>query len=408
MASLVPLAIAPTQAAAAIDACWRNGDAVVLLDPRAPQAEVARQLEALDVDGPVADGVALVVATSGTTGEPRGVEITHAALEAASRAVDSVLGRDDADRWLCCLPVHGIAGLAILTRSRYTGVPVEVHDAFSIEAVSASLAAGANLISLVPTTLIRLLDAGAPLERARRVLLGGGPVPPGLRERARAAGVELITTYGLTETCGGCVYDGRPLPGVEIALAPPPVDRADPAHPWREGAALDHEILLRGPMLMRGYRSRPELTAAALDADGWLHTGDAGCLTAAGRLQVVDRLKDLVVSGGVNVSPTEVERVLADTPGVKDVCVTGRADAEWGERVVAHVVPVDAADPPTLEGLRAHARERLAVAKLPRELVLVASIPRTGGGKVLRRLLSPGGSSPVPPMPHTEPDGEMP
>ncbi len=386
-----------------------------MLDPRAPQAEHERQIRALDVGGPVDDGVALVVATSGTTGEPRGVELTHAALEAASRAVMSVLGCDGDDRWLCCLPVHGIAGLAILTRARFTGVPVEVHDGFSVEHVSARLMAGATLISLVPTTLIRLLDAGAPLHRARRVLLGGGPVPPGLRERAAHAGVEVIATYGLTETCGGCVYDERPLPGVEIALAPtgatapaPPTGASEPTPPDDDGAAPRHEILLRGPMLMHGYRSRPDLTAAALDAHGWLHTGDAGRFTADGRLEVVDRLKDLVVSGGVNVSPTEVERVLADTPGVKDVCVTGRPDPEWGERVVAHVVPVDPADPPTLAGLRAHARDRLAVAKLPRELELVATIPRTGGGKALRRLLSPGGSAPVPRPPSTEPNGETP
>jgi O-succinylbenzoic acid--CoA ligase len=379
---LVAITLTPTQAAPAVAACWEDGSAVLVLDPKAPAADRERVIGALrptevwEGDGrrpvggglPVAEGVAAVVTTSGTTGEPRGVELSHAALAAAARAVDAALDPGPDDRWLCCLPLHGIAGLAIAVRARQGGRAVEVHDGFSVDRVGAAVAGGAGLVSLVPTMLARLLDAGAPLAAARAVLLGGGPIPAALRARAEAAGVPVIATYGLTETGGGCVHDGRPLDGVRVAIG------------------ADDEILLAGPMLFERYRLRPELTEAAR-VDGWLRTGDAGRLHPDGRLEVVDRIKDLVVTGGVNVSPTEVERVLTACPGVADVAVRGRPDAEWGERVVAFVVPVDPQAPPVLADVRAWARDRLAAAKLPRELVLVDTVPRSPGGKVLRRLL---------------------
>jgi len=150
----------------------------------------------------------------------------------------------------------------------------------------------------------------------------------------------------------------------------------------------DDEILVRGDVVMRGYRLAPEETAAAFTADGWLRTGDAGTVDADGRLQVVDRLRDLIITGGVNVSPTEVERVLAAHPGVADVCVAGAADPDWGERVVAWVVPRDRARPPALADLRAFAAERLSAAKLPRQVVVVDAVPRTAGGKPRRRRLT--------------------
>jgi acyl-CoA synthetase (AMP-forming)/AMP-acid ligase II len=141
-------------------------------------------------------------------------------------------------------------------------------------------------------------------------------------------------------------------------------------------------------MVMRGYRMAPEETAGAFTAGGWLRTGDAGAIDAGGRLRVVDRLRDLIITGGVNVSPSEVEAVLAGHPDVADVCVTGSADAEWGERVVAHIVPRDPGAPPALEDLRAFAGGQLSAAKLPREVVIAGEIPRTAGGKPLRRLLT--------------------
>jgi O-succinylbenzoic acid--CoA ligase len=207
----------------------------------------------------------------------------------------------------------------------------------------------------------RLRAGGVELGRFRRILLGGGPV--------HESGPNIVATYGMTETWGGVVHDGHPLPDVDLMIG--------------EG----DEILIRAPMVMRGYRLAPEETEAAFTAGGWLRTGDAGVIDAGGRLRVVDRLRDLIVTGEVKVSPSEVEAVLARHPGVADVCVAAAPDPEWGERVVAHVVPASDGAPPTLAELRAFAGEQLSVAKLPREVVLTEAIPRTAGGKPLRRLL---------------------
>ncbi len=220
--------------------------------------------------------------------------------------------------------------------------------------------------------LRRLLAAGDEAARFRRVLLGGGPVPADLVAEAARRGVGLVRTYGLTETFGGMVHDGHPLDGAEVRVGDP------------EG-----EVLVRGPMLFRRYRGDPDRTAAALGG-GWLRTGDLGRLDPGGRLVVLGRSDDLVISGGVNVHPDEVEAVLATHPGVAEAAVAGRPDPEWGQRVAAFVVPRDPAHPPTLAELRAFARERLAPAKAPRELVLVAALPRSPSGKLLRRLLPDG------------------
>jgi len=237
----------------------------------------------------------------------------------------------------------------------------------------AEAAGRATLVSLVPTMLRRLLAAGDQAARFRRILLGGGPVPPDLAAEATTRGAHLVRTYGLTETFGGMVHDGHPLPGVDLRVEEP------------EG-----ELLVRGPMLFRRYRGDPGRTAAAL-RDGWLATGDLGRLAPGGRLLVVlGRRDDLVISGGVNVHPDEVEAVLARHPGVAEAAVAGRPDPEWGQRVAAFVVPRDPARPPSLEELRAFARERLAAAKAPRELVLVPALPRGPSGKLLRRLLGEG------------------
>jgi acyl-CoA synthetase (AMP-forming)/AMP-acid ligase II len=253
-----------------------------------------------------------------------------------------------------------VAGLAVLGRAWAGDILVTVLGGFDVVTVAA---ADATLVSLVPTMVGRLRDGGVDLGRFRRILLGGGPV--------HETGDNIVATYGMTETWGGVVHDGHPLSSVELALGE------------------SDEILVRAPMVMRGYRLDPELTAATLDAEGWLRTGDVGAFEADGRLRVVDRLRDLIITGGVNVSPSEVEAVLAAHPGVADVCVRGAADPDWGERVVAHVVPSDASSPPALDELRAFAADRLSAPKLPRQLVVVDRIPRTPGGKALRRLLGP-------------------
>jgi O-succinylbenzoic acid--CoA ligase len=381
---LVALALPRPAAARAVVAAWEASEAVLPLDVAAPAPELAALLAAarpthlVDGDGrralpggrPVTGGVAAVVATSGTGGAPKLVELGADAIAWSARATSRSLDAGPGDRWLCCVPVHGVAGLAVVARAWHTGLPVEVHDRFDPAAV-ADAAGRATLVSLVPTQLRRLLAAGDHPARFRRVLLGGGPIPAGLAADAAARGVRLVRTYGLTETFGGMAHDGHPLEGAEV--------RTDP-----EG-----ELLVRGPMLFRRYRGDPARTAAAL-RDGWLHTGDLGRIGPDGRVTVLGRRDDLVISGGVNVHPDEVEAVLATHPEVAEVAVAGRPDPEWEQRVTAFVVPRDPRNPPTLDDLRAHARERLAAAKAPRELILVPSLPRTASGKLLRRLLPNG------------------
>jgi O-succinylbenzoic acid--CoA ligase len=382
--ALVALALPRPAAARAVVAAWEAAEAVLPLDVDAPAPELAALLAAarpthlVDGDGrralpggrPVEHGVAAVVATSGTGGAPKLVELGAAAIAWSAEATSRSLDAGPGDRWLCCVPTHGVAGLAVVARAWRTGLPVEVHERFDPAAVAAA-AGRATLVSLVPTQLRRLLAAGDQAARFRRVLLGGGPVPAALAADAAARGVQVVRTYGLTETFGGMAHDGHPLAGAEVGSAP-------------EG-----ELLVRGPMLFRRYRGDPARTAAAL-RDGWLHTGDLGRIGPDGRLTVLGRRDDLIISGGVNVHPDEVEAVLATHPGVAEVAVAGRADPEWGQRVTAVVVPRDPRNPPTLDDLRGHARERLAAAKVPSALTLVPSLPRTASGKLLRRLLPHG------------------
>jgi O-succinylbenzoic acid--CoA ligase len=385
---LVAVVLPRPEAARAVTQRWDRGEAVSVLDPAAPPAALERLLTSLapthvlDASGeravpdgrPVDDDVAAVVVTSGTTGEPKGVELTSAGADAIGRGFAAALGVEDDDRALVCVPLHHVAGLAILARARVSGVPVTVHPAFAVAAVAdAPAREGATLVSLVPTMLARLLEAGAPLDAFRVLVIGGAPLPRALRARAEAAGAQVVDSYGLSETWGGVLLDGVPIDGAEVRLA-----GAD------DDAATD-EILVRGPMVMARYRGDPVATSAAFTRDGWLRTGDLGAQATGGGVAVVDRLKDLVVTGGVNVSPSAVEAVLADAPGVAEVCVVGAPDEEWGERVVAYVVPMDASTPPRLESLRAFAGDRLSRAQLPKDIVLVDEIPRTRGGKVLRR-----------------------
>jgi o-succinylbenzoate---CoA ligase len=398
MSDLLAVVLPRSAAVPEIVRAWEAGRAVLPIDPAAPWPELRRVLDALrpthllDRDGVVAladgeaveEGVAAVVATSGTTGVPKGVELTAAGIEASSLAVSAALGAGADDRWLACVGLHSVAGLAIVARAWHTGASLEVHDHFDTDAVARAAAGGATLVSVVPTMLARLLDAGARLEGFRRVLLGGAPAPAELVERARAQRVTVVRTYGLTETFGGMAHDGHPLEGVEL------------------GIAGDGEITVRGPMLLRRYRRDPVATRAAL-RDSWLYTADLGRIEADGRLRVLGRRDDLVITGGVSVHPSEVEAVLARHPEVDDVAVGAAPDPAWGQRLVAYVVPRDRLLPPTLAALRAFARERLSAPKAPRELVLVKRLPRTASGKILRRRLTslaPAGSAPVDPSDH--------
>ena len=379
---LVAVVLPPPDAADAIRHVWDAGDAVIVIDPSAPgrrdRITAAAPTHIIDIDGsrpafggrPVPGGVGAIVATSGTTGRARHVELTMSGLVASAAGVHAALAVDPLrDRWLACLPLHSIAGLAIVARSYISETPVVVHPRFDAHAV-AQASAACSLVSLVPTTLHRLLDVDPPAARRfRRLLIGGAPLPEELTRRATQAGVNIVTTYGLTETGGGCVHDGHPLPGVEIDLAP--------------GTS---EILVRGPVVMRGYRDIP----AAHDTwrDDWLRTGDVGRWEPDGRLTVVDRIKDLVITGGVNVSPVAVEVACRGATGIDDLAIIGIPDPEWGERVVACVVPSVPSNPPSLDALRAAGTANgLLAAELPREIRVVASIPRTPGGKTQRRFL---------------------
>jgi O-succinylbenzoic acid--CoA ligase len=356
---LVSLAMPPGEDfIAALDEAWAAGDAVLPLDPAAPDAARERLLEAMRPDELIDDDIALVIATSGSTGEPKGAQLSHAAIQASIRAAHARIGLQPDDVWLSCLPWHHIGGLQVMLRSRLLGIPLIVHNRFDVERFAE---ADATLTSLVPTQLAGLLDAGVDLRRFRAILLGGAAAPRELLRRAREADAAIVTTYGMSETAGGCVYDGRPLDGVEVLVRD------------------DGRLALRGPMLMTGYRMRPDLTAAVLQ-DGWLITSDLGRVEASGLVEVAGRADDVIVTGGENVMPDDVASVLRRHPAIVDVAVVGVADERWGQRVVAVVV----GDAPDLGELREWGRALLPAAALPREVVRVRALPILPSGKLDR------------------------
>jgi O-succinylbenzoic acid--CoA ligase len=366
--------------AAALDG---TGPAILPLDPRLPAAQVSALLAAfapaaLETQGdtqrrlptaPVPPDVAVVIATSGSTGEPKGVQLTAAALLHSARASLGRLAARPGERWLCPLPTSHIAGLGVLVRSLVTGTDPVVTGRLGDDADLAAL--GCAHVSLVPAQLRRLLAAGADLAAVRTILLGGAAVPPGLLAAARAAGARVVTSYGMSETCGGCVYDGIPLAGVSVRT--------------RDGGRIE----IAGPVLFAGYRGQPGLTAAAL-ADGWFVTSDAGAVDSAGRLTVHGRADEMINTGGEKVAPGPVAAALEQCPGVREAVVIGVPDPRWGERVTAIVVPADPADPPALPALRELVAQRLPRYAAPRALLLVPEIPVLGPGKpdlaALRRL----------------------
>jgi O-succinylbenzoic acid--CoA ligase len=357
---LVALALPPGEAfIAALDDAWQRGDAVMPIDPNAPRPVTERLLSTMRLDEPVDDDVALVIPTSGSTGEPKGVQLSHVALAASIRASHQRIGLEPADRWLSCLLWQHIGGILVMLRSRLLDIPLTVHEHFEVERFASE---PATLTSLVPTQLVRLLDAGVDLARFRAILLGGGPAPAQLLARAAEAGAAIITTYGMSETSGGCVYDGVPLDGVEVRIG------------------AEGRVQLRGPTLMSGYRGRPDLTADAL-VDGWMVSSDLGELDPGGRLVVTGRVDDVVLTGGENVVAAQVAEVLASHPDIAEVEVIGVPDPEWGQRVVAVVVPRRSGVVPSLAELRLWCVDRLPAAARPLGMVVVEQIPRLGSGK---------------------------
>ncbi|NTW41994.1 MAG: AMP-binding protein [Cellulomonadaceae bacterium] len=326
----------------------------------------------------VAPDVCLVVRTSGSSGGARGVLLGRDAIMASVEATHTRLGGPG--RWVVALPLAHVAGLQVLIRSIVAGTEPVVVEAqrFTPEALAAAADAadGAQRLytSLVPTQLHRVVAAGsggslppelAGLRRFDAVLVGGAATSSTLLTAARALGLAVVTTYGMTETCGGCVYDGVPLDGVRVALD-------------------DGVVRIAGPVLAHGYLPGPGPDPFTTDQGGvrWLTTRDLGEL-ADGRLRVVGRRDDTVITGGQKVDPAAVEDVLAGVRGVGQVCVVGVADDEWGQSLTA-VVVADATGPPALAHLRDAASRTLGSASAPRRLVLVAALPERGPGKVDR------------------------
>ncbi|MGQ7295304.1 o-succinylbenzoate--CoA ligase [Quadrisphaera sp. KR29] len=362
-----------------------DGSGPALLPLPEDAAAAQRLRSAARTDLPLDAGTALVLATSGSTGEAKAVELGAQALTSSARATAARLGGHG--RWLLALPLEHVAAWQVLVRSAVAGTEPVVAPAGDPAALPEAVAAlgdaggAARYASLVPTQLARALEhpgAARALARLDAVLLGGAAAPAPLLERAAGAGVRVVRTYGSTETSGGCVYDGWALDGVRVAVE----DAPEAAHD--DGG----RVLLSGPVLATGYRGRPDLTSRSfVERDGrrWYATSDLGRLDASGRLSVLGRLDDVLVTGGRKVAPLAVERVLAELAGVAEALVVGVPDPEWGERVVALVVPSPGARPPVLDAVRAAVRERLGAASAPRAVLVVDAVPLRGIGKPDRR-----------------------
>ncbi len=397
----VAIALPPGLAfAQALHACLLLGAVAVPVDPRSPPVERARiaagaavllqaplgvprtlgvsarsagERSGVGGEDPVKhdlDAIAVVIHTSGTTSAPRPVELTYGNLLWSALGSAVAIGLAPRERWLCALPCSHIGGLSILLRSAIYATTAVVHERFDTDRVlHALLDEEITLVSLVATTLARLLDAGLTGPPTLRcALTGGGPVPGAPIARARAAGVPVCPTYGLTEASSQVAT--TPVAAVD----PDRLSAGPPLFCTRVRIAPDQEIVVRGPTVAPG----------AFASDGWLHTGDLGSMDDDGRLIVVGRKADTIVTGGENVAPAEVEAVLEDHPDVLEAAVIGRADPQWGEAVTAIVVT----RPGRLiegEALRAHCARALAPHKVPRRIVRTSEpLARTPSGKLLR------------------------
>jgi len=387
-------------------AAMELGRTVALLHPRWPETERdrlvgdlgvggwidARELElnagssALSTPGVDSESILAVVPTSGTSGRPKAVALSRRAFLASAAGSARNLGWHAGDRWLLSLPLAHVGGLSIVTRcliARRTVVVPPPTDGFDAAAAGRRIERRRiTLLSLVPTMLRRLLDLGdwSPPAHLRAILLGGAAAAPALLAETADRGWPVLTTYGLTEACSqvatqrsgtvqrgelGC---GELLPGVEARIC--------------EGV-----LELRGPILMSGYlpAARP---GAGLDPEGWLRTGDRARFDEQGHLFLLGRSDELIITGGENVDPREVEEVLKEHPRVAAACVVGVADRDWGEVVAAAVVPAPGGEPPTPEELRRAVRARLAAYQCPRRWCLLATLPTTATGKVDRRAVA--------------------
>ncbi len=372
----VALALPGQELVTALHGCMLIGAVAVPIDLRLREGERAARAEGavlveepLPLGGPLADPeplqldrIATVMHTSGTTAAPRPVALSYDNWLWNALGSAMVLGLNPVERWLCPMPLSHVGGLSIQIRSAIYGTTMLLHDRFDVESVLAALMdpeAAVTLVSLVPTMLARLLDAGLRHPPTLRwALLGGGPIASSLLTGARDAGVPVAPSYGMTEACSQIATGGWPLLGVELSIS--------------EAG----EVLVRGRTVARG----------SLGEDGWLHTGDLGALDDSGRLTITGRMADTIVTGGENVAPGEVEAALLEHPAVADAAVFGRPDPEWGEAVVASVV-LRAGAVADGEALRAHCAARLAAFKVPKVVEFTERLPRGETGKLLRREL---------------------
>ena len=339
---------------------WNAGDAVFPIDQRLPQVakdSLIKQFKpSVLIDGtgsivtlansePTEEHDALVIATSGSTGNPKGVVHTHDSIRALLNMSQARLLTDSSTHWLLCLPVSHVAGFSVLARSIVFGNQISILPKFDEYEVLAAAKNGATHVSLVPTTLNRIDPA-----IFESILLGGATAPSNLP-------ANVTTTYGMTETFGGIAYNARPLNGVEVRVR-------------------DEHIELRSPSLFRAYRG----AKTPRSIDGWYQTGDNGTF-ANGVLQVFGRSDDMIITGGENVWPSAVEKIISTITGIERVVVSGIDDAQWGQRVVAWIVPSNALAP-SLEDVRQHVKQQLPSFCAPTELRAVREIPTTSLGKV--------------------------
>ncbi len=356
----------------AVERVLAGREPALVVVPEEPDPEALR---ALRVGEPIDDDVAVVVTTSGTTGSPKGALLTAAALHASAAATHDRLGGPGT--WLLALPPYHIAGIQVVVRSVLSGsTPVELDvsagfDVAELPGAVGRLGPGRRYASLVAVQLAKALAdpaAAAALAELDAVLLGGGPAPRPVLDAAAASGVAVVRTYGMSETAGGCVYDGIPLEGVRLRVS---------------GGG---RISIGGATLAKGYRNPADPDPFA--EPGWFRTDDLGTLDDAGVLTVLGRADDAISTGGLTVLPQPVEAALCTHPAVGDCAVFGVADDRLGQRVAAAVVTADGAAAPTLEALRTHVRSTLDASAAPRELHVVDALPRRGIGKVDRRALA--------------------
>lgn len=348
-----------------------DGRANLLPVPADDPEQSAATARALRAGEPIDDTVAAVLSTSGTTGIPKGAMLTAEALLASAGATHERLGGPG--RWLLALPAHHVAGFQVLVRSVVAGTtPVAVPAGAGPSELAAAIetmGAGRRYASLVAVQLDKALGdarATAALASLDAILIGGGPMPATIAEKASAAALSVIRTYGMSETAGGCVYDGVPLTGVRVAL-----DDAG-------------RISLGGPTVASGYRN--PVTPDPFAEPGWFRTDDIGAVDDSGVLRVLGRVDDAISTGGLTVLPSLVEAAVATHPAVADCAVFGVADQRLGQRVVAAVVLIDGATI-TLPELRSHVSAALSPTAAPREVHVVDELPRRGIGKVDRREL---------------------